>query len=200
MASSRSNRSHRKSKAGRPCCRAPRRAGRCRRSPLQTSRPCSICLARICSPRRSPARRAGEIDRRRLVPPRASRRYSAPPSWPRADTTSRCDRSIASEGAGLRPKRKPTAPVDDGSGERPAEKLLGRSAVRLWDQPGFGPASQRESPKPVVFFGLGNPDAVSLRLGADRSVVTLGPLAGEIVTQSSKLDSLLEEPSIASVA
>ena len=39
-----------------------------------------------------------------------------------------CGCPIASEGAGFRPGRKPTAPCDDGSRDRPAENLRGKDS------------------------------------------------------------------------
>src|SRR5271165_7394277 len=108
----------------------------------------------------------------RFVRPGASRRCSAPPSWPRADTPSRCGRSIASEGAGFRPGRKPIAPGDDGSGDRPAENLLERSAVSLLETPGFrAPPPPPERPKPVVLSGRPGPECHEL--GQGRSAVRI---------------------------
>ena len=123
MSSSRSNRPHRQSKASRLCRRAPRRPGRCRLSPLRRSRPCTICPSRISSPRPDQLVVLGDQ-------PDEIR-----PSWGLSTVFGaaivaaggyplRCGCSIASEGAGFRPGRKPIAPGDDGSGDRPAENLL----------------------------------------------------------------------------
>ena len=78
-----------------------------------------------------------------IRPSWASRRCSAPPSWPRADTTSRCGRPIASDGADS------GADADRSGrrlGDRPAETL---GACVSLATPGFGLAP-RESPNPSL--------------------------------------------------